>query len=106
MKEFLSKTRHLFIEKAKLYQLIILTKTGGTSVHAEYISLSREQKRSAIKRGGRMIELKPCPHCGQMTEHSMPICMVCGRPISKPIINQDDHEYAEPIEAWNKRAGG
>lgn len=45
-----------------------------------------------------MIELKPCPHCGQMTEHSMPICMVCGRPISKPIINQDDHEYAEPID--------
>lgn len=35
-----------------------------------------------------MIELKPCPHCGQMTDHSMPICMVCGRPISKPIINQ------------------
>jgi len=58
MKEFLSKTRHLFIEKAKLYQLIILTKTGGTSVHAEYISLSREQKRSAIKRCGRMNYIK------------------------------------------------
>lgn len=35
-----------------------------------------------------MSELKPCPHCNQMTDHTMPICMGCGKPILKPIINQ------------------